>query len=304
MTLGADGKLYLTAVSGMDIFNPATGTIASQAARAPMTWPVIGAAKPLGPVSHGPDGTVTSLATKSTTGIKTGIASLAPPSTPALVTYTIATQSFDVTYGPAGDVYEDVTQSADGALWVSANTPGTKGLTGYVFSSNAACSVATIPAAVGSIADAGNFIWVATDPQLNPATLSQIVQIDPATGRIVTTYSLPSSSTVTNMTAGPDGALWFTDKGLNEIGRLASGSVTYYPVLSANAGLRAIGVGCDGALWFTEAQANRVGRITTSGYVSEYAVPTANAGLGEILGCVQKAVYFVESHAVGKIVLH
>jgi virginiamycin B lyase len=34
--------------------------------------------------------------------------------------------------------------------------------------------------------------------------------------------------------------------------------------------------GPDGALWFTEIHGNQIGRITTSGQITEYAIPTAD----------------------------
>jgi hypothetical protein len=66
------------------------------------------------------------------------------------------------------------------------------------------------------------------------------------------------------ITAGPDGALWFTNAGSNSIGRITtSGTVTSYTstTIRSPAGITA---GPDGALWFTNGYSNSVGRITTS----------------------------------------
>ena len=67
--------------------------------------------------------------------------------------------------------------------------------------------------------------------------------------------------------AGPDGALWFTNRGNNKIGRITTaGTVTTYtdPGISDPWG---IAPGPDGALWFTEffngGHSNSIGRITT-----------------------------------------
>ncbi len=77
----------------------------------------------------------------------------------------------------------------------------------------------------------------------------------------VTNYSGPGISNPGQITAGPDGALWFTNFGGNSIGRITTtGTVTSnYSGVSAPAGITA---GPDGALWFTNIDGNSIGRIT------------------------------------------
>ena len=75
------------------------------------------------------------------------------------------------------------------------------------------------------------------------------------------------------ITAGPDGALWFTNDGSNSIGRITTtGTVTNYtgPGINNPTGITA---GPDGALWFTNYGGNSIGRITTSGTVTTYTGP-------------------------------
>ena len=89
----------------------------------------------------------------------------------------------------------------------------------------------------------------------------------------------------TAITAGPDGALWFT--GIpGEIGRITTaGVVTEFAVpavpppagspagtASTPATATAIAAGPDGALWFTGVP-GEIGRISTAGVVTEFAVP-------------------------------
>jgi streptogramin lyase len=78
------------------------------------------------------------------------------------------------------------------------------------------------------------------------------------------------------ITAGPDGALWFTNSGIpslhaaGSIGRITTGGVvTGYtgPGISNPDGITA---GPDGALWFTNETNNSIGRITTGGVVTNY----------------------------------
>ncbi len=83
----------------------------------------------------------------------------------------------------------------------------------------------------------------------------------------------------TAMTAGSDGAIWFTESAW--IGRMTtSGTLTNYNLTALVGGTpntNFITAGPDGALWFADGGNNAIGRITTSGTVTEYPVdPTSN----------------------------
>jgi virginiamycin B lyase len=92
------------------------------------------------------------------------------------------------------------------------------------------------------------------------------------TAGAVTVYPVPSYGGDA-ITAGPDGALWFTANSFG-IGRITTvGAVTVYPLPTASSeGLWGITAGPDGALWFTEFNNGKIGRITTGGVVTEYPV--------------------------------
>jgi streptogramin lyase len=76
----------------------------------------------------------------------------------------------------------------------------------------------------------------------------------------VTEFPIPTRGTPFDITAGPDGNLWFTD-GAGEIGRITpSGAITAFPVPDGAWGITA---GPDGNLWFTEEGGGKIGRITT-----------------------------------------
>jgi streptogramin lyase len=63
------------------------------------------------------------------------------------------------------------------------------------------------------------------------------------------------------ITAGPDGALWFTEERASNIGRITtSGEITEYPTPTADAYLFGITAGPDGALWFIESIGN-IGQV-------------------------------------------
>jgi streptogramin lyase len=77
-----------------------------------------------------------------------------------------------------------------------------------------------------------------------------------------------------DITAGPDGNLWFTeiDEG-NRIGRITpSGAITEFSRgIRPGGGPTEIAGGPDGNLWFTEYEGNRVGRITPEGAIVEFS---------------------------------
>jgi hypothetical protein len=67
-------------------------------------------------------------------------------------------------------------------------------------------------------------------------------------------FPLPTTNSGPNqITAGPDGALWFTESFASQIGRITtSGVVTEYPTPTPSSNPSGITVGPDGAIWFTE----------------------------------------------------
>lgn len=97
-------------------------------------------------------------------------------------------------------------------------------------------------------------------------------------------FALPTPNcSPAEITRGPDGALWFSEQGCNQIGRITTnGAITEYrlPPCTNNCNLYPPGgpsptgivSGPDGALWFAETGANAIGRITTSGAVTVYPI--------------------------------
>lgn len=92
----------------------------------------------------------------------------------------------------------------------------------------------------------------------------------------VTSFAVPATSNGWGITAGPDGALWFTAQ--DKIGRMTTDGVVTMYLVSPTSFTYGITTGPDGALWFTDqrgagVQADAVGRITTNGIVTEYPLP-------------------------------
>ena len=92
------------------------------------------------------------------------------------------------------------------------------------------------------------------------------------------------------ITAGPDGALWFTESVGNKIGRITtSGTVTEFALPVARSNPQGITAGSDGNLWFVESRCTTncefgnssgievIGRITPAGVITEF---TTGGGIG------------------------
>lgn len=110
-----------------------------------------------------------------------------------------------------------------------------------------------------------------------------------------TEFTLPAGAAPYGITNGPDGALWFTARDSNRIGRITtSGTTTWYTIPTADSLPETIVTGPDGALWFTETAGNNIGRITVAGTFSEFAVPTAASVPKGITSGADGNLYFTE----------
>ena len=113
-----------------------------------------------------------------------------------------------------------------------------------------------------------------------------------------------------DITAGPDGAVWFTEIIPNaqngnvtitgKIGRITpAGQISEFP-LSSNSYARGITAGPDGNLWFTEP--GKIGRIRPSGTISEFPLPTSESTSAFITTGPDGALWFTErSSKIGRL---
>lgn len=108
-------------------------------------------------------------------------------------------------------------------------------------------------------------------------------------------FPIPTPGNPAGLTAGPDGALWFTEQEGNKVGRLTlAGTITEFPIPTAGSVPLAIAAGPDGALWFAEQAGNAIGRITTAGAITEFPVPAANVFPAGIAAGPDGAMWFTE----------
>lgn len=109
---------------------------------------------------------------------------------------------------------------------------------------------------------------------------------------------LAARSRPLNIAVGPDGNLWFTDEGLNKIGRITTGGVIdTFPIPTADSGPAGIAAGGDGSLYFVESNAGRVARVTTDGEVTELGIPDVDSFPNYITLGPDGAMWFTEEDA-------
>src|SRR5262249_4539280 len=108
---------------------------------------------------------------------------------------------------------------------------------------------------------------------VGPASIARLLT---RVGGGITEFPAPTPGDLNDIVAGPDGNLWFTDAGRNEIGRITtSGAVTKFPGPTAASRPGGVAAGPDGNLWFTERAANKIAWITRAGVVTELSCPLA-----------------------------
>ena len=121
--------------------------------------------------------------------------------------------------------------------------------------------------------------------------------------------TLPLNSNPISITLGPDGNLWFTDPGTQQIGRITpAGIVTEFASQVGALGLgteyESIVKGPDGNLWFTEQNANAIGQISPSGVIQQFPVPTGGGMPSDIAVGPDGNLWFTDgglANAIGKL---
>jgi streptogramin lyase len=131
-------------------------------------------------------------------------------------------------------------------------------------------------------------------------------RIAPAVSITEFTTGLTANAQPANITAGPDGNLWFAEfSNPGRIGRITpAGVITEFSAgLTANSGPDGITAGPDGNLWFTEFNnPGRIGRITPAGIVTEFSAGlTAGSGPLGITAGPDGNLWFTEFNNPGRI---
>lgn len=119
----------------------------------------------------------------------------------------------------------------------------------------------------------------------------------------VTGYEVPSQASLPHGVArGSDGAIWFTERFADKIGRLHEGAFSEFALPQAGSDPTAIVPGPDGNLWFVEQGTDQIGRITTAGGLLELPLPSGATPVGIAAG-PDGALWFTERAAsqIGRI---
>ncbi len=197
-----------------------------------------------------------------------------------------------------------LTVASNGNVWFTEEAGGigkidsTGKVTEYPVPKNAQGYTA-IPDAITT--GPGGTLWFTDASTAAP----RVGRIDPATGSVAM-FAIPTTGDVnfageqiTGITAGPDGALWFTGNAAGHIGRITtSGSVTMYDTSAYGMTPYSITAGPDGGLWFTDTVGGGIGRIDPStGAIDAYYPNNAfngNPALADIAAGPDGALWFTE----------
>ena len=117
---------------------------------------------------------------------------------------------------------------------------------------------------------------------------SKVGRMEPNGSYVEYTTGISNESEPWEITAAPNGNLWFTEfavAGSDRTNRIGEINPTTHKVeefelpLPDKGQQGAFGItgGPDGNVWFTELVGNRIGRITPAGEITEFPVPTANS---------------------------
>lgn len=125
----------------------------------------------------------------------------------------------------------------------------------------------------------GNIWFTEAGPEVN-----KVAKMN-TSGTVLAQYAA-GSGPPNGIVSGPDGNLWVAQSAVgsnpgNSIAKYTPGTgVKISYALPVNSHPYGITVGADGNLWFTETGTDKVGKITTSGTITEYALPAGSEPRG------------------------
>jgi streptogramin lyase len=204
-----------------------------------------------------------------------------------------------------------ITNGPDGALWLTTNRGVRRVLPSSPNTFVEYPTVLPVSTCAGVTSGPDGNIWF-TETDHNHLSvrvaridLTKLNGCDSNPALCITEFVVPGGIDVgyTGIVSGPDGAVWFTDKG--KVGRITTaGVVTQFPAANATP-QGGITKGPDGVLWY--AGTNKIGRITTAGVVTEIVIPSlANSPyqeLRQITAGPDGNIWFVEISAqkIGRV---
>jgi virginiamycin B lyase len=122
----------------------------------------------------------------------------------------------------------------------------------------------------------------------------------PVSTPVLTDFALPAMSAPMQITAGPDGNVWFTERAANRIGRLTpTGTLTHFDLPTAGTLPGDITTHPDGGMWFTQAGTPKLGRITSAGAIREFPIPSGVPAVS-LAGGPDGNIWFARSRKLGR----
>jgi streptogramin lyase len=198
---------------------------------------------------------------------------------------------------PAGGSPYGITMGPDGNLWfteISASI-SLSGMIGRMTPEGIVIAISQLlhPQPKFIVTGPDGNLWFTQDDSCDNG-FSSIGRMTPI--GVLTQFGQPFCRLLGDITVGSDGNLWFTWDGQavpfvlsHGISRITPAGVVTDFIVPRAAGITA---GPDGAVWFTEGASAwlsegglaRIGRITTTGAVSEFALPAGSAPTGIVAG--------------------
>jgi virginiamycin B lyase len=214
----------------------------------------------------------------------------------------------------AGGAPEDVTTGPDGALWFTEGGYNAGNRVGRIDPGSGSVRQYCIRGCGGAPGYQGDGLQpggIVSGPdgrlwftEANPADNASPYG-DAGVGYVAATstdgavheYPVPTrDAQPTDIAVGSDGALWFTERIANRIGRITTGGeLTEFPVPTPSSRPEAVATGPDGAVWFLENAANQIGRVAADGSIAEFPIPKANSNPGGIGAGPDSRMYFTET---------
>ena len=191
----------------------------------------------------------------------------------------------------------------DGALWLSASIPSYR-----LLRITPLGEITEIPVPAGvephqKVWGPDGRLWFLTnDNRIGRLSLDGMVQF----------FSLPEPNRgAAALRIGPEGSLWFVERGLQAIGRMTlAGAITEFPLPQPAGDLVDLTSGPDGNLWFTESTrfdcCGSIGRITPQGVITRFPLPPHGRPpfvvneLGGIAAGPDGNVWFMEGGNIGR----
>ena len=175
---------------------------------------------------------------------------------------------------PRGGAPSSVAVAPDGSVWSTQPVTGTIGEVGAGGEVSEHALAGTAPGAFGDAEPSSIVLGPDGALWFTEQTLGRIGRI--ATNGDLQEYAIPNTSGVAQgeygspapryITAGPDGALWFTDGGDDSIGRITTGGqVSEYPIGTTKPASPQGIVSSAGELWFAEAGLDALGSVDPNG---------------------------------------